>query len=376
MPHPLLAHFCDLPDPRVARTQRHCLLDILVIALCALICGADDFVGIMRFGQAKETWFQERLGLSLPSGVPSHDTFGRVFARLDPEAFGRCFCAWTQEMHTQTKGQVIALDGKRLRHSFDKASGRGAIYMVSAWASQSRLVLGQVKVDQKSNEITALPRLLEMLDLSGSIVTTDAMGCQKKIAAQVQEQGGDYVLALKENHPRLHAEVQRLFTWGEAEGKADLACDYFESHDYNHGRQEVRRCFVTDQVHWLDETDEPKEWRGLRCLAKVESRRTLEGQTTTECRYFLSSLPANAKQTLGAVREHWGIENSLHWVLDMAFGEDGSRIRKDHAPQNLATLRHLALNLLRQEKMDKTGVKNRRLRAGWDSDYLLKVILS
>lgn len=201
----------------------------------------------------------------------------------------------------------------------------------------------------------------------------------------MQGQGGDYVLALKDNHPTLHDEVQRLFAWGAVEGKTDIACDFFESRDYGHGRQEVRWCFVTEQVHWLDETDEPQEWAGLGSIAKVESRRTLEGQTTMECRYFLSCLPANAKQTLGpanakqtlgAVREHWGIENSLHWVLDMAFSEDGSRVRKDHAPQNLATLRHLALNLLRQEKTDKTGFKNWRLGAGWENDFLLQVILS
>ena len=367
-------HFAGLPDPRALSAQRHDLIDILSIALCALICGADTFVDIARFGQAKQGWLQERLGLLLPSGIPSHDTFGRVFACLDPAAFGQCFQSWTQDLHRQTAGQIIALDGKTLRHSFDTASGKGAIHMVSAWASSSRLVLGQVKVDAKSNEITALPLLLEMLDLSGSIVTADAMGCQKAVAAQITQQGGDYVLALKDNHPRLHDEVRRLFAWGEAEGAKDLACDFSESHTYDHGRQEVRRCWVTEQIHWLDETDEPQAWAGLRSVAKVQSQRTIAGKTTVECRYFLSSLPARAKQLLSAVREHWGIENSLHWVLDMAFSEDSSRIRKDNAPQNLAMLRHLVLNLLRQEKTDKNGVKARRLRAGWDNDFLLKVL--
>lgn len=376
MPHPLLNHFADLPDPRVARTQHHALLDILVIALCALICGADDFVAIARFGQAKQTWLKERLELELPCGIPSHDTFGRVFARLDPMAFADCFVAWTQQLHTRTKGQVIALDGKTLRHSFDTASGKGAIHMVSAWASDSRLVLGQVKVDAKSNEITALPILLKMLDVSGSVVTADAMGCQKAIAQQITEQGGDYVLALKDNHPRLHDEVRRLFAWGEAEGAKDLACSFHQSQEYDHGRQEVRRCWATEQVHWLDETDEPQSWAGLRSVVKVESQRTIAGKVSRECRFFLSSLPADAKHIVSAVREHWGIENGLHWVLDMAFTEDASRVRRDHSPQNLATLRHLALNLLRQEKTDKNGVKNRRLRAGWDNDYLIKVITS
>jgi len=247
--------------------------------------------------------------------------------------------------------------------------------MVSAWAGGSGLVLGQVKVDDKSNEITALPPLLGLLDLAGAVVTADAMGCQRAVAAQVQRQGGDYVLALKDNHPRLHGEVRRLFAWGQAEGAQDLACDLWESRDYGHGRQEVRRCWVTDRLEWLDETDEPAAWAGLRSVARVESVRTCGGKTTTECRHFLSSLPADARRTLRAVRGHWGIENSLHWVLDVAFDEDGSRVRKDNAPQNMATLRHLALNLLQQEKTDSAGFKNRRLRAGWDNDFLIKVII-
>ena len=374
MPLFVAEHFADLPDPRALPAQRHELLDILVIALCAVICGADTFVDIARFGKAKEPWLKERLELSLPNGIPSHDTFGRVFAQLDPDAFSQCFQAWTQELYRQTAGQVIALDGKMLRHSFDTASGKGAIHLVSAWAGASGLVLGQVKVDAKSNEITALPRLLQLLDLSGSVVTVDAMGCQRAIAQQITAQKGEYVLALKDNHPLLHDEVRRLFAWGEAEGTADLACSFYQRKDFDHGRQEVRRCWATEQVHWLDETDEPAAWAGLRSVAKIESQRTLNGRTTTECRYFLSSLPADARQLLSAVREHWGIENRLHWVLDMAFAEDSSRVRKDHAPQNLATLRHLALNLLRQEKTDKNGVKARRLRAGWDNGFLLQVL--
>lgn len=273
MPLLVAEHFADLPDPRALPARRHALIDILVIALCAVICGADTFVDIARFGEAKADWLKQRLDLLLPNGIPSHDTFGRVFAQLDPDAFGRCFRSWTQELHRRTAGQVIALDGKMLRHSFDAASGRGAIHMVSAWAGRSGagrsgLVLGQVKVEAKSNEITALPVLLEMLDLTGAIITADAMGCQKAIARQITARGGDYVLALKDNHPLLHDEVRRLFAWGEAEGAKDLACSFHQRQDYDHGRQEVRRCWATAQVHWLDETDEPREWVGLRSVAR------------------------------------------------------------------------------------------------------------
>ena len=310
MPLLVAEHFVDLPDCRVERARRHALLDILVIALCAVICGADTFVDIARFGRAKQGWLQEWLGLELPHGVPSHDTFGRVFAKLDPDAFGQCFRAWTQTLHAQAAGQVIALDGKMLRHSFEAASGKAALSMVSAWAGANGLVLGQVKVEDKSNEITALPVLLRMLDLSGAVVTVDAMGCQKAIAAQVREQKADYVLALKDNHPRLHEEVRRLFAWGDGAGKADLACDFWESHADDHGRQEVRRCWVTGQVHWLDETEEPAVWEGLRSVAKVESQRTVGGKTTTECRYFLSSLPA-FQPACRRTADAWGGEGPL-----------------------------------------------------------------
>ncbi len=375
----LVEHFADLPDPRVlGHAQRHELIDILAIALCAILCGAETFTDMARFGKAKGDWLRERLGLSLNGGVPSHDTFGRVLARLDPEAFSACFRSWTQAIHQQTQGQVVAFDGKTLCHSFDTASGQAAIHMVSAWASQSNMVLGQAKVQDKSNEITAIPALLALLDVKGCIVTCDAMGCQKQIAAQIIAQSGDYVLALKDNHPRLRDEVRRLFAWARAEGAAQVACDFHESRTYDHGRQEIRRCWSIGELSWLEESDEPKEWRGLSSVALVECERqvTHKGQTKTsvQTRCFLCSLESNAGKILRSVRGHWGIENSVHWVLDVAFDEDACRVRKDNAPVNLATLRHLALNLLRQETTDKNGVKARRLRAGWDSDYLLKII--
>ena len=372
----LIEHFADLPDPRKERTRCHKLIDILIIAVCALICGAQTFVDMQAFGKAKEDWLKARLGLDLTGGIPSHDTFGRVFAALDPQAFCACFIAWTEAIQAATKGEVVALDGKTLRHSFDTASGKGAIHMVSAWAASRRLVLGQVKVDDKSNEITALAALLSLLCITGCVVTIDAIGCQKQIAQHIIAQEGDYVLALKDNHPKLHDEVRRLFVWARGGGAKDVACDLHESRTYDHGRQEIRRCWTTGALSWLDETDEPGEWAGLSGVALVECERTAAGKTSREWRCFLSSLSSDARKTLGAVRRPWGIENKVHWILDVALGEDDCRIRCDNAPQNMATLRHLVLNLLRQETTAKTGIKNRRLRAGWDHDYLLKVLAS
>lgn len=372
----IVKHFSSLPDPRVERTKRHSLQDILVISLCGFICGVDNWVDLEEFGEAKEKWF--RSFLELPNGIPSHDTFGRVFRMLDPEAFGRCFSSWVASIAEVTEGEVIAIDGKTVRRSFDKASGKAAIHMVNAWATANGLVLGQLKTEDKSNEITAVPRLLDCLALSGCIVTLDAMGLQKETVATIVEKGADYVIALKENHPMLHSDAQRLFEEILRDGRAD---GFIEDVDKGHGRIEVRRCWTSAKVNRLLGH---KEWPGLSSIGLVESERHIGDVATTERRLFLSSLPADdAHRFLSTVRTHWAVETSLHWTLDVAFREDEARVRKDNAPENMAMLRQLALNLLKRAdrvrrndgRVKKApGIAARRKMAGWDHDWLLHML--
>lgn len=364
-----LTHFADLPDPRVERTRLHSLTDILAITLCAVISGAEGWSDIAQYGIARQSWLQTFL--SLPNGVPSEDTFSRVFARLDPEAFGRCFAQWTRSLKKKTGGQVVSIDGKSLRHSFDTATGKGAIHMVSAWANESRLVLAQTKVDAKSNEITAIPKLLEMLDLEGCIVTLDAMGTQKEIAARIVAEKADYVLALKGNHGNAHQDVRQFFEDIVPKKNNSYTVYTHETTDYGHGRVEKRRYSQVDQIDWLIAQD---EWSNLTSIGRMETERTEKGETRTEIHYYLSSLSANIKRFAKAVRSHWGIENSLHWQLDISFDEDSSRIRKDNAPDNLATVRHIALNMLQQEKTLKRGIKAKRLQAAWNEKYLVQLL--
>lgn len=367
----IVEHFATLTDPRVERTKEHQLLAILTIALCAIISGADEWVAMEAYGNAKREWFDTFL--TLPSGIPSHDTFGRVFAALDPDQFQACFLAWVQSAVVLTDGAVIACDGKTVRRSHDRGAGKAAVHMVSAWASANRLVLGQIAVDEKSNEITALPALLTLLMLKGCIVTIDAMGCQTAIARTIIDREADYVLALKENHDTLYHEVVHLFADAEATDFADYDHDAAQTVDGGHGRVEIRRYRTISDPVTLAHLDPDGEWAGLRAIGMVEAERRLKGTVSRERRYYLTSLVDAA--TFGrAVRGHWGIENGLHWVLDIAFREDESRARAGASAANLVVLRHIALNLLKKEQTAKVGIKNKRLKAGWDERYLLKVI--
>ena len=367
-------HFATLTDPRVERTKEHHLLDILTIALCAIISGADEWVAMEAYGKAKREWLATFL--DLPNGIPSHDTFGRVFAALDPDQFQACFLAWVQSAVLLTEGAVIACDGKTVRRSHDRGAGKAAVHMVSAWASANRLVLGQIAVEEKSNEITAIPALLNLLLLKGCIVTIDAMGCQTAIAQTIIAREADYVLALKENHDTLYHEVVHLFADAAATGGADYEMDHAETVGGGHGRVELRQYQTISDPMTLAHLDPDAAWAGLRAIGMVTAERREKGGTgkaTRETRYYLTSL-ADAATFGRAVRAHWGIENGLHWVLDIAFREDESRARAGASAANLVVLRHIALNLLKQEQSAKVGIKNKRLKAAWDERYLLKVI--
>ena len=365
-------HFAGLEDPRVERTKLHELLDIIVIAICAIICGADDWTEVELFGNAKLSWL--RTFLELSNGIPSHDTFGRVFARLNPEQFQQCFLEWVQAVSVVTGGQVIAIDGKVLRGSCDRVLGKAGIAMVSAWATANHLVLGQVKVDDKSNEITAIPKLLQVLEIAGCIVTIDAIGCQTEIAQAIVDLDADYVLAVKENQGHLYEDVKGLFDAAQELNFKDVPHDYCKSTDKGHGRLEIRQCWTICDAALVNYLRNRAGWRNLRTIVKVVAERRVNGETSRQDRYFISSLDSDARRMLRAVRSHWGIENSLHWVLDIAFDEDHQRVRKDNGPANFAVLRHIALNLLKQDKTVKVGIKAKRLKAGWDEPYLLKIL--
>lgn len=364
-------HFAQLPDPRVNRTKEHDLVDIITIAICALICGADGWTDVEEFGHDKEPWL--RSFLHLPSGIPSHDTFGRVFAMLEPAAFAQCFTQWVQSLCEDLAGDVVNIDGKTLRRSLDKASLKSALHLVSAWAGDSCLSLGQVAVHDKSNEITAIPKLLKILDITGATITIDAMGCQKAIAKQIVDQDGDYVLAVKENQPALHDEVRRTMHEIADHPIDGLQYDYHETTDGGHGRVEVRKVWCTDRISQA--VGRLDAWAGLRQFAMIERHRTVGEKTSVERAYYIASHKhVSAKWLSHAIRSHWAIENKLHWSLDMAFDEDRIRVRTGHAAENMALLRKIALNLIKNEKTCKRGLAAKRLKAGWSQEYLLKVL--
>jgi len=362
----IIEYFEDMPDPR-EDNRRHLLIDIIFIVICASLCGADTWNDIEAFGKAKESWF--RRYIALPHGIPSHDTMARVFSKLVPDEINRRFTTWVQAVNPQQNQEIVNIDGKCVRRSHDKANGKSAIHMVSAWANKAGLILGQQRVDEKSNEITAIPELLELLELEGCVVTIDAMGTQTNIAKKITESKADYVLALKGNQGTLKDDVALYFQ--DLPQKASDDVDYYRSVDKDHGRIEVRECWVTNNIDWIERKE---KWMGLESLCAIRATRIIGDHETQETRYYISSLAVSARDMGEIVRAHWGVENSLHWVLDMVFREDECRKRKDNSAENFAIIRHIALNLLKQEKTCKRSIAGKRLLAGWDETYLGKVL--
>jgi predicted transposase YbfD/YdcC len=373
-PRTIVECFEDMPDPRIDRTRDHKLVDILVIGLCSLLTGGEGFTDMEVFGRAKLEWL--KTFLELPSGIPSHDTFNRVFSALNPHRFLDCFVSWVQGLCTALAGEVVAIDGKALRRALNE--GAPIPYIVSAWASENGLALGQVKVDDKSNEITAIPELLRALELKGCIVTIDAMGCQKEIAAQIADQKADYVLALKGNHATVHEEVQEFFTDAVAPCALEPArtvapgtMDFHQTTEKDHGRIETRRYWQSTDIDWFQDK---ALWKDLRSFGMVESIRRIKRKNTIERRYYLSTLPLDAKTFAKAVRQHWGVENPLHWVLDVVFREDQSRARSRYAAQNLATLRRIALNLIKKNPRQRVSQRQKRILAALDTRFLEQLL--
>jgi predicted transposase YbfD/YdcC len=358
--------FSDLTDPRVDRTKRHKLLDILGLTITAVLCGADNRVEVEEFGEIREDWL--RTFLELPNGIPSHDTLGRVFSMIDGAEFKRCFTEWVRQLAGMTS-QVIAVDGKTIRGSREKGK---AITVVSAWAAANHLVLGQQTVEGKSNEITAIPELLQMLDVKGKIVSIDAIGTQTAIAEQILAKGGDYLLAVKANQEQLRDELEFIFRTDQQQNFKDAPYDYAETVNKGHGRIETRRCWLVSDKKYLSNISD--KWPGLKSLVFIESERIINEKSEKSMRYFFSSLRSNAAQIMEYQRSHWGIENKLHWVLDVALNEDRARMRKDNAASNFSLVRKMSLNLLRQDKVSKIGVKGKRLGCGWDDKYLFTIL--
>jgi len=373
-PRPLIECFEDLPDPRMDRSKKHKLVDILVIGLCSQLVGGSGFSDMETFGRIREDWL--RTFLELPEGIPSHDTFNRCFAAIDPYQFLDCFVEWVQGICPSLKGETVAIDGKALRRALNE--GESIPYIVSAWASDNGLALGQVKVKDKSNEITAIPGLLQALHLKGCIVTIDAMGCQKKIAGNIIDKHADYVLALKGNHETVHDEVREFFADAVAPCATQCAdtvvegtMDFHQTIGKNHGRVETRRYWQSTDLNWFQ--DKPL-WKGLQSIGMVEAIRTIKGKSSIERRFFLSSLPLDAEKLAKSIRGHWGVENALHWCLDVTFKEDDSRTRTMNAAQNVATLRRIALNLVKKTPREKTSQRQKLLVAALDPEFLKELL--
>lgn len=361
--------FAIVEDPRMDRQKKHKLIDIIAIAVCAVIAGADSWTEVEAFGKAKREWLSSFLNLK--NGIPSHDTFGRVFSLLDPAKFQEAFQHWVMAIQGEVEG-IVAIDGKTVRRSYDHAKKNNAIHIVSAWAAQSGLSLGQVKVDDKSNEITAIPELLRMLDLKGCLVTIDAMGCQRDIAQEILDGCGDYLLAVKGNQETLAEDVEQEFKQAQADGFAHMECHYHETVEKGHGRIEKRQYWYTNDVQGLGTLE---RWPQLNGMVMCRATRTRDGETSVEDRYYITSFAqADVTGIAQGVRRHWAIENSLHWVLDVVFLEDQSRIRTGHAAENMATLRKIAHNALKKNTSHKSGIKGRRLRAAWDDRFLEEIM--
>lgn len=369
--HPLSLseHLLSIIDPRLERKKDHLLVEVLLIAVLAKLCGAEHFTDFEDFGKAKQAWL--RTFLRLPGGIPSHDTFRRVFSLIDPGQFAECFRAWSESLRQAVSQEIVAIDGKTLRRSYDRFANRKAIHVVSAWARENGLVLGQIKVDEKSNETTAIPELLRVLELSGCIVTIDAMGTQKAIATEICNADADYVLALKGNHGKMHEEVGAFLRDARARGFAGVAHGFHETVEKDHGRIETRRYWITEAIHWFEDRG---QWEGLRSVGMVERIRETGGVATRETAFHLCSLAADARTYARAVRGHWSIENALHGSLDVTFGEDQCRVRSGRAAENLNILRHITLNLLRRDTTKKRGLKGKQKNAGWNHTYLLSLL--
>lgn len=364
----IIDHFSEISDPRIDRTKLHKLIEIIVIAICAVICGAQGYDDIEDFGKSSETWLNGLL--ELKNGIPSHDTFRRVFIYLNPFEFEKCFLSWINAIAESTAGDVVAIDGKTLRRSFDKKSQKSAIHMVSAWSNANNVVLGQLKVNDKSNEITAIPELLKLLELKGCIITIDAMGCQKKIVKEIRIQGGEYNIALKQNQANLFKQTTEFFKNAEKENFKGLDIQSYTTDENGHGRKETRDYYMVTDIDWLKKKN---EWKDLNSLGLVISKRTQDNKTSIEKRFYISSLK-NIEDFSRSVRDHWGIENKLHWVLDVQMREDGCRKRTGSSSENFAILRHIALNFLRQEKSLKRGIEGKRFKAAVDVKYREKVL--